>query len=298
MQPMDDAPPSAKAIVQFLPAWTELVSGQLRAGASVLVEYDPTRLLGGRSGPAEGGSVPSEVFAHVRIHPGGRELTCSLLWHAGGGEAPALERAEPWVHDLEIPPDATELELWFRVTYADGSTDWDTRYGANYRFAVAPAAEPATIPAQSVGYRWGAVPRLDLVHIVSERVAKERIVASPHAISVQTRLFVQAWTESHLPDPRSTWVDIHVFDEGNQLVHSETLPLERLGPAEAGGELHALDRPIYEGSSLVAPGSVARSRSEAVRKLQYRLYHEANGQIFTDGLLHQHDLVPDSATQA
>lgn len=290
MTTLEHSPPPAKSIVQFLPAWTELVSGQVRAGTSVLIEYDPTRLL-----RAEPGSLPQEVVAHVRIHPGDRESTRSLFQRPGSDQGPKLERAEPWIHELEIPEDAVRLELWFRVTDADGTIGWDTRYGANYWLDILPGGEPTSIPADSVAYRWGAVPRLDLIHVVSERVAKHRTLASPHALSIETRLFVQVWTADS-PGRSSVWLDTHVFDEGSQVVDSATLPLEAMGPAESGGQFYVIDRPIHEGSSLAAPGSVARARSEAVRKLQYRLYCESDGQTYTDGLLHQHDLPPDGTT--
>ncbi|MGH2687306.1 MAG: DUF6209 family protein [Actinomycetota bacterium] len=289
MSTLEHSPPPAKSIVQFLPAWTELVSGQVRAGTSVLIEYDPTRLLK----PAPG-RTPQEVVAHVRIHPGGRELTRSLFQRPRA-EDRALERTEPWVHELEIPDDAVRLELWFRVTDGDGTIGWDTRYGANYWLDILPAHEPPSIPADFVAYRWGAVPRLDLIHVVSERVAKHRTVASPHSLSIETRLVVQVWAAG-APGGCNVWLDTHVFDEGSHVVDSATFPLEAMGPAESGGRFFVVDRPIHEGSSLVPPGSVARAKCEAVRKLQYRLYCELEGQTYTDGLLHQHDLPPDAAT--
>lgn len=292
MTTLDHSPPPATSIVQFLPAWTELVSGQVRAGTNVLLEYDPTRLV--HLAPGE---LPREVVAYVRIHPGDRASTRSLFEQPQPGRGQTLERAGPWVHELEIPEDTVRLELWFQVTGADGTIGWDTRYGANYWLDVLPANEPSSIPADSVAYRWGAVPRLDLIHVVSEHVTKHRTVASPHALSIETRLFVQVWTAGS-PGDRNVWLDSHVFDEGSHVVDSATLPLETMGPAESGGQFFVIDRPIHEGSSLVAPGSVGRATSEAVRKLQYRVYCEADAQTYTDGLLHQHDLPSDASTVA
>jgi hypothetical protein len=293
MTTVEHSPPPAKAIVQFLPAWTQLISGQVRAGTNVLIEYDPTRLLGHQPSIVDG-TMPREVVANVRVHPGGRELTRSLFQRTDPGDA-ALERADPWLHELEIPDDAVRLELWFRITRADGSTGWDTRFGANYWLDVVPAPEASSIPADSVPYRWGALPRLDLVHVVSEHVAKHRTIASPHALKIETKLFVQMWAASG-PSGCRVWIDTHIFDEYGEVVRAESMALEPMGPAESGGGFFVLDQPIHEGSSLVAPGSVARAKSEAVRKLQYRLYSETGGETYTDGLLHQHDLAPDAAT--
>jgi uncharacterized protein DUF6209 len=296
MSTTDQQPFGAKAIVQFLPAWTVLVSGQLRAGSGVLIEYDPTRLYG-EAPPPQAAELPNEVIVHMRVHPGGHESTRRLLQRGGGTDAVALRRSDQWVQELEIPADVTAIELWFEVTGANGGTGWDTRFGANYRFDVLPSAEPATIPAESVAYRWGAIPRLDIVHVVSEHVSKRRTAASPHALSIETHLFVQAWAASHLlPEPRATWLDIHIFDDANELIRSQTLPMTPGGAAESGGEFFVFDRSIYEGSGLMAPGSVARVKAETARKLQYRLYCQAGDQIFTDGLLHQHELVPDATT--
>jgi hypothetical protein len=291
----DQQAPPAKAIVQFLPAWTVMVSGQLRAGSSVLIEYDPTRLYGEVTPPDT--RLPSEVIAHVRVYPGEHLSARSLLQRSDDADAGSLHRSSPWVQELEIPPDASAVELWFEIVRAGGATSWDTRYGANYRFDVLPAAEPATIPVESVAYRWGAIPRLDFVHVVLEHVSKRRSAASPHALSIQTHLFVQAWVASHLlPEPRATWLDIHIFDDTNDLVHSQTLPMASGGGAESGGEFFVIDQPIYEGSGLMPPGSVARAKAETARKLQYRLYSQAGAHTYTDGLLHQHELVPDATT--
>ena len=50
---------------------------------------------------------------------------------------------------------------------------------------------------------------------------------------------------------------------------------------------------VYQGSTAT-PGSV-QPRPEA-RKVQYRLYYEVNYQVFTDGILHQHELQEDAMT--
>jgi hypothetical protein len=47
-------------------------------------------------------------------------------------------------------------------------------------------------------------------------------------------------------------------------------------------------------SSFLTPGSV-QPRPEA-RKVQYRLCYEVNYQVFTDGILHQHELQEDAVS--
>ena len=83
---------------------------------------------------------------------------------------------------------------------------------------------------------------------------------------------------------------MHVFDGHGALVHSATLPLRLAGPAEDDGELYLLDEMLYQGA-VASPGAV--SPKPDVRRLQYRVYCEANGQVFTDGRLHTCELATD-----
>ncbi len=293
-EPATPVPP-AQAILQFLPGWVESASGETLPGGRLLIEYDPERL---RPYPClKEGKPPWELCAQVRFHPRGHDYGRSLflVWDQDGETK--LRRPDPWAHELEIPHDATHLEMWFRMTDARGCTDWDSRFGANYWFElVGSPGETPTIPAESVFHRPGANPSPEMVNVFSESAPKRRVGDSPHSLSVQTRLFVQAWTRSSFPTPATAWVDVNVFDQADELIHFETFPLERREPAGGDGEFFVLDRPVYEGSSLVPAGSVARSRDREARKLQYRLYFEANGRLFTDGLLHQHDLSQDATS--
>jgi hypothetical protein len=84
---------------------------------------------------------------------------------------------------------------------------------------------------------------------------------------------------------------VHVFDAADALLHSETLTLGYLEPAGGGGDLFVFDGKIYQGS-MATPGSVS-PRPDA-RLVQYRLYYEVSGQVFTDAILHQHELPEDA----
>jgi Family of unknown function (DUF6209) len=39
---------------------------------------------------------------------------------------------------VEVPTDATKVELWFKNTDNTGCVAWDSRYGQNYWFDVTP----------------------------------------------------------------------------------------------------------------------------------------------------------------
>ncbi|HEY8200856.1 MAG TPA: DUF6209 family protein [Actinomycetota bacterium] len=284
----------AQAIVQFLRGWVVKTSGEIYAGGRLLLEYDAARLAPLPCSGEETG--PLELSAQIRFHPQGSDHGRSLFrfWEKGGRTT--VERGDPWAHELQIPYGATHVEMWFRLSDAHGSMRWDSRFGQNYWFDLAPCpVNPPAIPAELVWYRPGAEPRPDMLNVVSESVPKGRQGDSPQTLMVATRLTVQAWGRTDPSMPAAAWVDIHIFDQAAQLIDSGTYPLRRLGAA-GDGELFHLDETVYEASSLVPPGSVARHAASEALKLQYRIYLELDNRLFTDGLLHQHDLAQDAVS--
>ena len=124
-----------------------------------------------------------------------------------------------------------------------------------------------TCAAQS---RPGAVSSLEMINLF------EGALASP------TRLQTKVWVRNVAYDKR-VWLDVDVLNRTGEPLHSETLPLEYLEPAGGAGD-------FFQGD-LTLRGTVARSaRAAAGRRLQYRLYYEVDGQVFTDGLCHQQHL--------
>ena len=99
----------------------------------------------------------------------------------------------------------------------------------------------------------------------------------------QTHLHVEAWVRN-ATYAKHVWADVHVFDHDGAVVASETCAFEYARPAGDDGDLFQLDCAVYEGTT-VTPGS-AETRPD-VRLVQYRLYGELEGQVFTDGLLHE-----------
>lgn len=147
---------------------------------------------------------------------------------------------------------------------------------------------------ESVTVRAGVVPARDMVLVLEESVTKLNIKASTSTsgaggLDLETVLSVRACVRSGQP-PQYAWVDVHVFDGDHQLIRSETLPLRHIGPAD-DGELYGFEGSVYRGTGA-SPGSVWLAPD--ARKVQFRLYAEAAGTVYTDGLLRQHDLPPDS----
>ena len=149
----------------------------------------------------------------------------------------------------------------------------------------------ATIPLESVEPRAGAVPKREMVVVLEESATKIDARGGGTGLDLETVLSVQAWVRGR-GDVRSCWFDLHVFDECDRVIRSETLPMEHVGEGEDGGDVFAFDGSIYRGTGA-SPGSVWLAPD--ARKLQYRVYYEVDGTVFTDGLLRQHEIPADSA---
>lgn len=103
-------------------------------------------------------------------------------------------------------------------------------------------------------------------------------------------LKVSAWVKETAYGA-NTWIDVHVFDGDDRLIHAESLTLPYTGFGSVFR--YEFSGKVYQGSTAT-PGSV-QPRPEA-RKIQYRLYYEVNYQIFIDGILHQFELPEDAVT--
>ena len=150
------------------------------------------------------------------------------------------------------------------------------------------------IPLESVAYRTGAVPARDIVAVVDERATKENTQNDPAAagsgLDLETLLSVRARVRD-AGGSGSGWVDVHVFDDDDRLVRSETLPLLHVAGSDGIREL-GFDGSVYRGTGA-SPGSTWLAPD--ARKVQYRIYFETDGTVFSDGLLRQHDVQPDDS---
>ena len=105
------------ATVRFLADWSQQQVGDIRAGESLQIEYDPDRLPHCRS--SRYGQPAWSIAAFLRFHPGGQEES--------GRVEPGPGRLE-----VKVPSDTTKVEMWFHNTDQTGCTSWDSRYGQNY----------------------------------------------------------------------------------------------------------------------------------------------------------------------
>jgi hypothetical protein len=149
-------------------------------------------------------------------------------------------------------------------------------------------------------YRADAIPSLQMVQVFEDTVFKKNVFPRPpsgprQGSDWQTFLTVKAWVKN-VAYSKNVWVDVHVFDSGHQLIHAETLTLCYVGPADGfsgDGDFFVFDGKIYQGATAT-PGAV--SPKPEARTVQYRLYYEVNHQLFTDAVLHQHELPADAVT--
>lgn len=278
------------AVLRFLSGWVTAQTGELRRGRRLSVEYDPDRLPNLRA--TYNGMATWGIYVNIRFHPGGQFTTGSLLQFLHGDPPQPLEQPRPLAYELDVPEDATQVELWFANSDRSGRTEWDSRFGQNYWFDAGPPT-----PTPPVSYRSGAITSLEMVNVSSDAATK--VDAFPqgefgrHGSDLETKLFVQAWVRNLAP-VKHVWVDLHVFDQSGGLVQSETIPLAWLAPAGGGGDFFVINGIVYQGS-VATPGSVS-PRPDA-RTVQYRLYYEVDGRVYTDGVLHEHAVPEDALTR-
>jgi Family of unknown function (DUF6209) len=284
------------ATIRFLRDWRHEQQGAIERGGQLVLEYDK-----GRSPECFTmwrGAEFGDIVAWIRFQPRGELFSGSVVAPVRSGENPPgpVIGHVPVPLRLSVPSDATQAEIWFHSFYQTSSRcdAWDSQFGQNYWFAIGGA--PPKIPQQSVAYRTGSVTRPDMVNVLEQSVTKVNAFppppggGSPQGLDLQTSLKVVAWV------PETTfganaWIDVHVFDDKDGLIRADTLTLHYTG---FGGDFrYEFSGKIYQGSTAT-PGSV-QPRPEA-RKVQYRLYYEIQFQVFTDDILHQHELQEDAVT--
>ena len=281
-----------EATLSFFVGWCEELHGDLAQGGRLTIEYDPERTPICRR--YHGGLPSWDLWGNVRFHPSGQLFSGNLVLHLEGSPPRVIVPPGPILLVVPVPADATQAELWFHNTDVFGCSAWDSRFGQNYWYDVARHG-----PVQPVAYRLGAIPSLAMVNIVAEAATKRNVfprrsTGSAEGSDLQTWLTLTAWV-NNVAFEKNVRVDVHVFDTVDVLIHSETLTLGYLEPARGGGDLFVFDGKIYQGS-MATPGSVSLRPDAHV--VQYRLYYAVNGQVFTDAILHQHELPEDALSTA
>jgi len=273
------------ASLNFYTDWRQSQAGLIRQGEPLTINYDPQRLTACRT--YHDGMPAWGLWATVRFSPSGETTTGSLVQHLGPQGVSDSPKAVPLV--VRIPADATGAEMWFQNTsMTSPCSAVDSQFGYNYRFIVDQAG-----PAQPVMYRTGSQPSLEMVNVLAEKVTKVRrsFGITPRAGGqLETHFDLAVWAKN-VAYIKNVWVDFHVFDQDDNRVNADTLTLKYSGSAGGNGDFFALKEMVFFGSGGT-PGNVW-PRAD-VRKMQYRVYYEVNGSVFTDGILHQFSLPADA----
>lgn len=247
-----------QAHLLFMKDFQQFQQGEIAQGGEIVIEYETDRL---RSCQMRKNGLPNwNLVAYVKFEPGAMLCSGSLL-------EPNTDPPRGRCISVPVPAWANEAQLWFNNTDGTGCSVWDSQYGANYRYPVRSSQPPP--PADSVGYRTGAITSLPMVNVISGHAG----TAPGDATSVS--LSVLAWV-NNVSFAKSVFVDIHVFDAADQRIVGRTMGLSYLQPGGGGGDFFTMDQIVYQQSG---------GRPTAA-KVQYRLYYEVNGQVFTDGILH------------
>lgn len=139
--------------ISFFDSWGEHLTGTLRQGGHLVIDYDLDRLPTCRG--THNGHPAWDIVAHVKFTPGGQLVSGSVRAFdspqghpTGPGRTKALE--------VKIPAEATAAEIWFHNFTGAGSSceAWDSNYGANYIHEIWP---PSSDPGCRNIERWTSI---------------------------------------------------------------------------------------------------------------------------------------------
>ena len=124
------------AEITFTYDFHELVAGDLRPGAPLLLRYDPIRIVPADE-PYRFGDPGRPVMAHVRFREG--EAPIDVPLRSPGGIVPCPDvnltgQGSMLSAQVMLPEDVGCLTVWFSYTTASGVIRYDSDYGANYGF--------------------------------------------------------------------------------------------------------------------------------------------------------------------
>lgn len=147
---------------------------------------------------------------------------------------------------------------------------------------AASASETTPLPTD---LRPGAAVSPEVVNVFEEgvspggslRLAPLRGRPAGEAIAVSVRAWIR-----NLAYDKDVWIDLCLTGPDGGILHADTLALQYQESAGGEGDFFTI------GTAVPAPRPTAAEATG--RALLYRLYGQISGQLFTDGILHRHDL--------
>lgn len=123
--------PHGLATATFSTGWTDALTGALVAQGKLTIDYDLARTPQCETSTYNG--LPAwNTQAFVRFDPSGALFQKSVV---------GVQDAQGWHEELftvDVPAGATRAELWFHSSGDHCIESWDSNYGANWTFDVAP----------------------------------------------------------------------------------------------------------------------------------------------------------------
>jgi hypothetical protein len=160
-----------------------------------------------------------------------------------------------------------------------------------------PSDDDANSSVLAVAPRDGVVTDPGVVHLLRDAAVKINALPSRPGYSsgmrsLQTHLHVEAWVRN-VTYVKHVWVDVHAVSDDGKLIHQETCSLRYERPAGDGGDVFLLDTELFQGS-VASEGSV--DLRPDLRHVEFRLYVEMNGRVWTDAVAHRCELAADSSS--
>jgi hypothetical protein len=256
--------------------------GQLRPAGQLTIDYDIARL----TPEGELSEGPVEVVCHVLFQPGAVETVAKLQPPVALQSTAQQRRLATF--GVEIPLETTVLEIWFERVGPTGTTAWDSRYGRNFRFPVTPGG--LSVPEASVVLRPDARVDPARIHVIDDAASKGQTSIGAGGSRLQTDLVVRARLDT-IDRSAAAWADVHVFDAAGELISVDTIGLQE-SAEPTDDTVRVWDGDVYQGSGG-GSGMGVWSRPDA-HTVQYRLYSEVDGNLYTDGVLHEFDVPADA----
>lgn len=164
------------AEITFTCDFHELVAGDLCPGGSVLLRYDPHRIVPAGE-PYRFGDPDRPVSAHLQFREGEVPVDVPLRSPAGSIPCPDVDvtgQGSMLSAPLDVPADAEQLTVWFSYTSASGEVRYDSDDGANYRIGF-PCREIGVVQATVVRRPDEPADRFDLTVSAAEAVEDVRV---------------------------------------------------------------------------------------------------------------------------
>ena len=128
---------AGRAALRFAAGGGQALEGRAVPRGLVELHYDLSRLAA--CAREDGGMRLWTATAHWRFLPGGQSAEVPLFPVYSMNDVPTH------VPVIQVPTDASALEVWFKGDDGQGCVTWDSQSGANYRFGVAPLVQDLAI---------------------------------------------------------------------------------------------------------------------------------------------------------